>query len=192
MVERDDSSKDRPIHGLDTVVAIHARAQQTTKNQRLVERATVEIGQPRTLAVVIALTTGWLAWNTFARHWGLPCLDPPPFTGLQCVVSVAALMITTTVLTTQNRHARVSESRSHLDLQVSLLIEQKIAKLIDLTEELRRDLPNVRNRKDPVADEMKQPVDANGLVRAIEETLERGPDDSGGEEPTTTTEPKPQ
>lgn len=182
MVETDNPAE-RPNHDLETVVAIHARAQQTTKNHRRIERVTTEVGQPRTLYAVIAVAAVWIAWNTVARHWGLPCPDPPPFTGLQCVVSLAALVLTTTILTTQNRHARVSESRSHLDLQVSLVIEQKIAKLIDLTEELRRDLPNVRNREDPVADEMKQPVDASGLVLAIEETLERGPNDERA--PTT-------
>jgi uncharacterized membrane protein len=158
--------------GLETVVAIHTRAQQaTSRHHLLIERATTEIGQPRSLYVVLALTAAWVLWNGLGRAFGLPCPDPAPFAGLQCVVSVLALVLTTTILTTQNRHARISESRSHLDLQVSLLIEQKIAKLIELSEELRADMPMVRDRRDPVAEDMKQPVDASDLVFAIEETL---------------------
>jgi uncharacterized membrane protein len=34
---------------------------------------------------------------------------------------------------------------------MTLLTEQKVAKLIDLLEELRRDLHDVRNRQDPEA-----------------------------------------
>ena len=163
-------------HNLETVVAIHTRAQQTTKNHRLIERVTTEIGQPRTLYAIVIATAGWMLWNTFAWHWGMPQPDPPPFTGLQCIVSVAALVLAMTILTAQNRQSRIAESRSHLDLQVSLLIEQKIAKVIELAEELRRDLPMVRNREDPVAEDMKQPVDASNLLLAIEKTLELGPE----------------
>ncbi len=36
-----------------------------------------------------------------------------------------------------------AEQRAHLDLKVTLLTEQKAAKLIDLLEELRRDLPKL-------------------------------------------------
>lgn len=164
-------------HSLETVMAIHARAQQTTKNHRLIERITTEIGQPRAVYGAVVLTVAWLVWNTFASRWGMPRPDPPPFTGLQCVVTVAALVLSTTILTAQNRQARIAESRSHLDLQVSLLIEQKIAKVIALAEELRKDLPMVRDREDPVAEHMKQPVDASNLLQAIEETLERGVDE---------------
>ncbi len=63
------------------------------------------------------------------------------------------------VLNTQNRQGRHAEQRSHLDLQVNLLAEQKIAKLIALVEELRRDLPQVRDRVDHVAEAMKESVD---------------------------------
>lgn len=45
----------------------------------------------------------------------------------------------------------VRDILAHLDLKVTLLTGQKAAKLIDLLEELRRDLPNVRNRHDPEA-----------------------------------------
>ena len=57
-------------------------------------------------------------------------------------------MTTCVVLIKQNR---LAEQRAHLDLEVTLLTEQKAAKLIDLLEELRRDLSNVKNRDDPEA-----------------------------------------
>ena len=65
----------------------------------------------------------------------------------------------------QNRLAKLEELRAHLDLKVTLLTEQKAAKLIDLLEELRRDLPNVRNRHDPEAMALQQPMNPE-LVRA--------------------------
>jgi uncharacterized membrane protein len=56
-------------------------------------------------------------------------------------------------------------------LQLHLLSEQKIAKLITLVEELRSDLPNVGDRHDPGAEAMKQAVDPHAVLDALEETL---------------------
>lgn len=159
-------------HGLESVAVIHERMQQAVgRHHRVIERATKQIGQPRVLYVIVSVAILWMLGNVLARHWGLPFADGPPFAGLQCAVSISALVLTTMVLTTQNRHAHAAESRSHLELQVSLLGEQRMAKLIELVEELRRDLPNVRNRVDAVANDMKDPVDANDLVDAIERRI---------------------
>jgi uncharacterized membrane protein len=54
-------------------------------------------------------------------------------------IDIASLLIATGVLVQQNRQDKLSEQRSHLMLQINLLTEQKIAKLIELIEELRTD-----------------------------------------------------
>lgn len=82
--------------------------------------------------------------NVALREVGLAEFDPAPFFWLQGGVDLGALLTATVVLTKQNRSARLAEQRAHLDLKVMLLTEQKTAKLIDLLEELRRDLPNVK------------------------------------------------
>jgi uncharacterized membrane protein len=55
---------------------------------------------------------------------------------------------------------------------VNLVAEQKIAKLIALLEELRRDLPIVRDRVDPVADAMAQAVDPQAVLSVLEQNFE--------------------
>src|SRR5262249_15009922 len=98
---------------------------------------------------------------------------PPPFFWLQGTVALSALLMTTIVVTTQSRQTRHAEQRAQLELQVSLLAEAKVAKLIALVEELRRDLPSVPNRVDPVADAMTENVDPHKVMSALEETLEK-------------------
>ncbi len=66
----------------------------------------------------------------------------------------------------------LASSQTRPSLQMNLLSEQKIAKLIDLIEELRRDLPNVRERHDPEAEVLKQAADPHLVVSALEERLE--------------------
>jgi uncharacterized membrane protein len=170
-----DPTDTMPAHvhrGIETVAAIHAHGEQdVSRHQRFVERATHHIGRPRSLYVIVAAAFSWGAWNTIACHFGVGCVDPPPFFWMQGVVGFAALLVATMVLTTQNRHGVIAERRAHLDLEVNLLAEQKVAKLIQLIEELRTDLPNVRDRVDPVAREMQEQLDAHAVANALERTL---------------------
>lgn len=73
------------------------------------------------------------------------------------------------VLTTQNRQSRHAERHAQLDLQVNLLAEQKVAKLIALVEELRRDMPSVPDRVDPVAEGMTEPLDPEVVLTVLED-----------------------
>jgi hypothetical protein len=45
--------------------------------------------------------------------------------------------------------------------------------VIQLVEELRRDLPNVQNRSDPVAEAMTKAVDPGAVMSQLEQTFER-------------------
>ncbi len=69
---------------------------------------------------------------------------------------------------------RINERRAHLELQVNLLTEHKTAKLIKLMVELRRDLPMLRNRRDPVAAAFQKPTDLEDVLAALDEHRESG------------------
>jgi uncharacterized membrane protein len=66
----------------------------------------------------------------------------------------------------------VSEEHAQLDLHINLLAEQKVAKIVSLLEELRRDMPNVSNREDAVAEAMTHAVDPRVVANALKETIE--------------------
>jgi len=78
------------------------------------------------------------------------------------------LLISTAVLIRQERMARLAEQRAHLDLQVNLLTETKVAKVIEMLESLRSDLPNVASRHDPEAQAMQTPASAHAVLSALE------------------------
>ncbi len=150
--------------------ALRQRAdERASTHQLFIERVTEALGRPRTIYVVVALVAAWMAWNLVAPRFGLTPLDPPPFFWMQGTIGLAALLMTTMVLTTQNRQVRHGDQRAHLDLQVNLLAEQKIAKVVGLLEELRRDLPSVANRRDLVAEAMTEPVSPDNVITALEE-----------------------
>ncbi|HEY1536459.1 MAG TPA: DUF1003 domain-containing protein [Polyangiaceae bacterium] len=84
--------------------------------------------------------------------------DPSPFFFLQGAIAFYAAIMATMILVTQNRQRKDEERNAHLELQVNLLAEQRTGKIVALLEELQRDLPNVRDRVDPVADALQKQV----------------------------------
>jgi uncharacterized membrane protein len=165
------------VQNVETIASLQARSeQQVGSHQRGIERITAVIGRPITVYLLALTVVGWTTFNALMAAGGR-AFDPPPFFWMQGAIGVLALMMTTFVLTTQNRLAHLAEQRSHLDLQVNLLSEQKAAKIIELLEELRRDLPNVRNRVDQVADAMQEAVDPGAVMSALEEI--ESPNESG-------------
>ena len=159
---------------IETVLDLYKREEaRVSRPQRLVETVSGFIGQPVFLGAIIVFVVLWIAVNVFARRLGLPQFDPPPFFWLGGMVSLGALITTTIVLIKQNRLAQFEEKRAHLELQLNLLTEQKTTKLIHLMEELRRDLPMVRDRHDPEAEAFKQPTDAQQVLAIMDERREQ-------------------
>jgi uncharacterized membrane protein len=169
--ETDDERLNEHVEqNVKAVGALRRRADDKAGSHQLfIERATEALGRPRTIYLVLLSVVAWGAWNLFAPRLGYAALDPPPFYWMQGVLALGSLMMTTMVLTAQNRQVRHADQRAHLDLQVNLLAEQKIAKVIALLEELRRDLPIVRNRQDLVAEAMTEAVKPDNVISALEE-----------------------
>jgi uncharacterized membrane protein len=74
---------------------------------------------------------------------------------------------------------KLEERRAHLELQVNLLTEQKTTKLINLLEELRRDLPMIKDRHDPESAAFQQPTDPEAVLAALDEHIATGGDKAG-------------
>ena len=136
-------------------------------SQRQLEALSALIGRPMYLLSLLSLVIIWIGTNTTLLLLGERPLDRPPFPWLQGFLSLAALLTTTVVLIAQNRQAKLESQHSHLDLQVNLLTEQKVSKIIDLLEELRRDLPMVRDRHDPEAAGLQQRTDTAQVLSAL-------------------------
>ena len=148
----------------------HQEVKSLAGHQRMVEAIANFFGQP---AFLYALVVGFIIWimgslfNPFlpfyfpSFHWSDQGLD------------AAALLISTGVLVEQKREENFAEQRTQLMLQLNLLSEQKIAKIIAILEELRADLPNVRDRYDPEAVIMQEAADPIAVLNALQETLQR-------------------
>lgn len=155
---------------IESILAFYQQEEQKLSgSQRLLEYVSNFVGRPYFLSVILLFASLWILLSLVGRAAGWHHFDPPPFFWLQGIVSLCALLITTVVLIKQNRLARFEEQRQHLELQVNLLTEQKTTKLINLIEELRRDLPMVKDRRDPEAEAMQQPTDPHQVLTALDQ-----------------------
>lgn len=160
-------------HNIEAIVAFYAQEERKiSQAQRRLEHLSGFIGRPLYLGSILLFVALWMLTNIVARALGLVEFDPGPFLGLQGIVSLGAWLTATVVLIKQSRLAKIVEQRAHLDLQVNLLTEQKTTKIIDLLEELRRDLPMVKNRHDPEATALQQPTVPHLVLAALDERRE--------------------
>jgi uncharacterized membrane protein len=167
-----------PEQVIKNVEAIGNHIERHQKNAsadwRILIKITTIFRQPQFLYFQVGFFTIWQTYSHFAYHNAIPKFLPLLDFQNQWL-TIASLLISTGVLIYQTRQEELSEERSHLMLQLNLLTEQKIAKLISLVEELRIDLPDVIDRDDLEAEIMKQATDPEAILGALQQNLEHLP-----------------
>jgi uncharacterized membrane protein len=111
---------------------LHRREQEgsRTRQERLADAVTCFTGSLKFVYIHLVIFGLWILINL---GWlpGVPRFDPS-FVVLAMVASVEAIFLSTFVLITQNRMAALADKRADLDLQISLLAEHEITRLITL------------------------------------------------------------
>jgi uncharacterized membrane protein len=110
---------------------------------------------------------GWIAASMLGFHFGYNPFDPPPFTGLFTVLSIASFFMVMMILATQRNEDRLAFHREQLILELVISCEQKTTKVIQLLEEYRRDNPMIGDRVDHQANEMARPADPSLVLGTI-------------------------
>jgi len=108
-------------------------------------------------------------WIFVNLSWvpGEPAWDPS-FVMLAMVASVEAIFLSTFVLISQNQIAAAADQRAELDLQISLLTEHEITKLVDIVSKIAGNM-HIGASSDPELQEAKEHVAPEAVLQAIEE-----------------------
>jgi uncharacterized membrane protein len=158
---------------IEAITALHTQeAHNVPTHQRLLEQIAEFFGRPAFLYCALLGLTVWIFGDAINGAEVLP-VRFPTFQWIDQGLDAAALLISTGVLVRQTRQENFAEQRAQLVLQLNLLSEQKIAKVIALLEELRTDLPNVINRLDPEAEVMQNAADPIEVLETLQESLTR-------------------
>jgi uncharacterized membrane protein len=132
----------------------------------VVNRITAFIARPFFVALLSLGVAAWIGANLIAFALGLRALDAPSFPWLQGATNLFSLFVVFLVLVAQKHEDELNAHRDTLTLELAILSEHKVAKLIQLLEELRRDSPHVQDRVDREADQMSQPADPGSVLAA--------------------------
>ena len=140
---------------------------EATAEERVAEAITRFTGSMRFVYLHLAFFGFWIVANL---GWapGLPTWDPS-FVVLAMVASVEAIFLSTFVLISQNRMAAAADKRADLDLQISLLAEHEVTRLVTLVSGIA-DLMGVKTEADADLKEITLDVAPEAVLDELEAT----------------------
>jgi uncharacterized membrane protein len=150
----------------------HREVQQGGWQKHLADAITRFTGSIPFVYFHLLLFGGWIIANLPGVP--LPHFDPT-FVALAMVASVEAIFLSTFILITQNRMTAQAEKRADLDLQISLLAEHEITRLLALTMAIAAHL-GLDTGHDPELAELAQDVAPKQVLDTLEALQDQATD----------------
>jgi uncharacterized membrane protein len=140
---------------------------EATAEERIAETITRFTGSMWFVYLHLAFFGFWVVANL---GWvpGVPAWDPS-FIVLAMVASVEAIFLSTFVLISQNRMAAAADKRADLDLQISLLAEHEVTKLVTMVSGIAARF-GVKTEADADLEEITQDVSPDAVLDELEAT----------------------
>jgi uncharacterized membrane protein len=122
-----------PAHdNIETVARLEKEfLDDRTRFERIGDAIGAFIGTMGFVLIHVVVFTLWVLVNVKAIP-GVPAFDPYPFMFLSLAVSLEGVLLTTFVLMKQNRMSKRAEQRNQLNLQVDLLSEKEVTKILQM------------------------------------------------------------
>lgn len=153
--------------------AVSGMQEDLETSRSVVDRIADTIGSFTGSMSFVAIHTGWfLLWfliNTGVIP-GVPRFDPYPFILLAMIVSVEGVLLSTFVLMKQNRMQQKSDVRHQLDLQINLLAEKEVTKVLQLLRTIA-DRMEIETSGDAELVEMAQTTSVDKLGERVQTEL---------------------
>ena len=128
------------VGNIRTIIGLE---QEQARRRSASDRAADAIGSFAGTVTFVLLHLAWFgAWAAINAGWiaGVPRFDPYPFQLLTMIVSLEGVLLSTFVLIRQNRAAQRSDRRNQLDLQINLLTEKEVTKVIQMLEAISAEM----------------------------------------------------
>jgi uncharacterized membrane protein len=108
----------------------------------------------------------WIGWNF--RGGGS---DPSPFSLLNLIVSLEAVLLSAFVLISQNRMTKQADKRGHLDLQINMLAEEEMTLVLRRLRRICDKLGIDSTGEIEEEQELIKMTDPHELMRDLQEKL---------------------
>jgi uncharacterized membrane protein len=141
-----------------------AEERQAGLDQKVADRITRFVGSMSFVYLHLAIFGAWIVINL---GWtGIPPFDPS-FVILAMAASVEAIFLSTFVLISQNRLSGVAERRADFDLQISLLVEHEVTRLLQRTRTIAEHM-GIECPDDHETRELEQDVEPGRVLDTLE------------------------
>ena len=101
----------------------------------------------------------------------VPRFDPYPYTMLSTVVSCEAVLLSAFVLMKQNRMALRADERDHLHLQINLLAEKEVTKILQTLSTMCEHMGIRGPREDPQMEELTRNTAVDDLAEELRDKI---------------------
>ena len=166
---RDELNGDHPAHIAETVqqfVELEGRDRQDMGiSEKLASKITAFSGSMLYVWLHVAWFLVWILINVTALVF--EPFDEYPFGLLTMVVSLEAIFLSTFVLISQNRQAIQADRRAKVDLQVDLISEREVTKLLDMVSHIRDHL-GIHDDDDQELKDMQEATRVEKIVDAMD------------------------
>jgi len=167
-----EAAKALTARNVERIKALEDREHRKAKaSERVADAIANFSGSIAFVWITVLLVGGWIVANLLLP--GRDRLDPFPFPLLTLVLSIEAIFLSIFILMSQNRAARVSDKRSHLDLQLTLLSEQENTKMLMLLEQIGKAVGAVVT-PDPEVEVLEEATQPEALSRQIDQAIGPG------------------
>ena len=131
---------------------------------------TISAKEPFFVLFHILLVVSWVLINANRVSW-IPRFDPYPFSLLGMIVAVEAVVLSSFILMRQNRMAKRGERRDHLNLQVDLIAEKEVTKLLQMVQAICEHMGLKHIAEDKEVEEFSQKTSVETIAQSLEDTL---------------------
>jgi uncharacterized membrane protein len=145
----------------------HRREAEAAKTfqDHIADRITLFSGSMAFVYIHVVIFAVWIVGNLGIA--GLPAFDPFPFGMLTTIVSLEAIFLSTFVLVSQNRQAQIAEHRSELDLQINLLTEYELTRVLILMDRIAEQMGINLDEKEELQ-ELERDIEPAEVLQELE------------------------
>jgi uncharacterized membrane protein len=137
-----------------------------TRSERIADWVSQAFGSNTFLVANLVWFAVWSLWNTGVLP-GLSPFDPFPFGLLTMIVSLEAILLSVFVLIAQNRAERIDELRAEIDLQINMIAEEELTKVLKIVT-LIAERQGIDLSNDAELRSMAAPTNIEKLERILE------------------------
>jgi uncharacterized membrane protein len=118
----------------------------------------------------VYLNAAWFLFWILANEGflGMAPFDPYPYGLLTMIVSLEAIMLAIFVLIAQNRLQSETDRRAELDVQINLLTEYEVTRILKLVDAIAKKV-GCEESLDPEIDELKKTISPEFVIQEIEQ-----------------------